>query len=45
MRACEVFPDDDERAEVRSWLELFGGMLTQVIDADGTILFQSKLCA
>lgn len=45
MNAKEIFPDDEERAEVKYWLDLFEGSLTQVIDADGTILFQSKLCA
>lgn len=45
MNAKDIFPDDAERAEVKSWLDLFEGALTQVIDADGTILFQSKIYA
>jgi len=45
MRACDIFPDDNERLEVKGWLDLFEGALTQVVDADGTVLFQSKLYA
>lgn len=45
MNAREIFPDDDERAEVKWWLDFFEGVLTQVIDADGTVLFQSKIYA
>ncbi len=44
VNSKEIFTDDDERAEVKSWLDLFEGVLTQVIDSDGTVLFRSKLC-
>lgn len=43
MNACDIFPDDEERAEVKSWLDLFKGALTQVVDEDGIVLFRSKL--
>ena len=44
INAKEIFPDDDERLEVKAWLDLFNGILMRVIDKDGTILFESKLC-
>lgn len=43
MNARDIFPDDDERAEVKELLNLFEGTLMEVIDADGTVLFRSKL--
>jgi len=44
MNAKEIFPSEEEQAEVKGWLDLFEGSLTQVIDSDGTVLFRSKLC-
>lgn len=43
MNAKQIFPDDAERAEVKSWLDLFEGYLTQVLDEHGNVLFRSKL--
>ena len=45
MNAREIFPDDAYRNWVRSCLDLFDGILMEVIDPDGKVLFQSKLCA
>lgn len=43
MNACDIFPDETERAEVKALLDLFEGSLTQVVDEDGIVLFRSKL--
>lgn len=44
MNAKDIFPSEEERAEVKGWLDLFKGSLTQVIDKDGKVLFRSNLC-
>ena len=35
----DIFPDDDVRAVVKSWLDLFNGTIVKVVDKDGKILF------
>lgn len=45
MNAKQIFHDDEERSEVKSWLDLFEGVLMKVLDKDGNVLFQSKLYA
>ena len=39
--ARDIFPDDEERAEVKSWLDLFNGTIIKVVDGDGKILFDT----
>ena len=41
MNAKDLFPTDEERAEVKAWLDLFNGTIIRVIDADGNILFDT----
>lgn len=34
MNAHDLFPDKEERTEVRLWLDLFGGQITRVVRFD-----------
>lgn len=42
MRSIDLFPDKQERDEVKSIIDMFNGFLTQVLDENGDILFESK---
>jgi hypothetical protein len=41
MNAKDLFPDEEERKQVKEWLDLFNGTIVKVVDADGKILFDT----
>jgi hypothetical protein len=43
MRSEQLFPDKEERQQVKAWLNEFGGIITQVLDEDGTVLYRNKM--
>ena len=43
MRSEQLFPDKEERRQVKASLDEVGGVITQVVDGDGEVLYQNKM--
>ena len=43
MKANDVFPEQQEREQVKKFIEMFKGTLTQVLDENKKVLFQSEI--
>jgi hypothetical protein len=39
MKASEIFPDKEERRQVKEIIDCFNGILVSVKDSDGKIIF------
>ena len=42
MKATDLFPEKEERLQVKSFLELFNGVLTQVTNTDGKVVYENN---
>jgi len=43
MNAKELFHTDEERRQVKAWLDEVGGLITKVVDEDGKVLYENKM--